>query len=176
MANMIGTGVFTSLGFQLVDIDSGFVLLSLWAIGGNVAFCGALSYAELGAALPRSGDEYHFLSEILHPSLGFVSGWVSASVGFAAPVALAAMTFSAYLSSSVPVLDTAWTEKGLAVALVAIMAIAHASNRHRSSRTQQMFTGVKVVVILAFCFGALLLVDESMLLAVSHEPSAPIYP
>ncbi len=160
MANMIGTGVFTSLGFQLVDIDSGFVLLTLWAIGGVVAFCGALSYAELGAALPRSGGEYHFLSEILHPSLGFVSGWVSASVGFAAPVALAAMTFSAYLSSSLPILDTPWAEKGLAVALVAIMAIAHASNRQRSSRTQQMFTGVKVIVILAFCLGALVLVDE----------------
>ena len=44
---MIGTGVFTSLGFQLLDIRSGFVLLTLWAIGGLIALCGAMTYAEL---------------------------------------------------------------------------------------------------------------------------------
>ncbi|MEM8549075.1 MAG: amino acid permease, partial [Pseudomonadota bacterium] len=52
IANMVGTGVFTSLGFQLVDIESGFVLLMLWAVGGVTAYCGAMCYAELGAALP----------------------------------------------------------------------------------------------------------------------------
>ena len=88
VANMIGTGVFTSLGFQLLDIRSGFALLSLWAIGGLIAVCGAMTYAELGAALPRSGGEYNFLSRIYHPSAGFVSGWVSSTVGFAGPTAL----------------------------------------------------------------------------------------
>ncbi|MEO0472169.1 MAG: amino acid permease, partial [Bacteroidota bacterium] len=59
IANMIGTGVFTSLGFQLTDLKSVFALLMLWVIGGITAFCGAVSYAELGAMLPRSGGEYH---------------------------------------------------------------------------------------------------------------------
>ena len=95
IANMVGTGVFTSLGFQLLEIDSGFVLLLLWAVGGIVALCGALTYAELGAALPRSGGEYNFLTHIYHPAAGFVSGWVSATIGFAGPTALAAMTFAA---------------------------------------------------------------------------------
>ena len=66
IANMIGTGVFTSLGFQLLDIRSGFVLLMLWAVGGLTAVCGAMTYAELGAAMPRSGGEYNFLSRIYH--------------------------------------------------------------------------------------------------------------
>jgi len=79
IANMIGTGVFTSLGFQLLDIRSGFALLMLWAVGGLVALCGAMTYAELGAAMPRSGGEYNFLTRIYHPSIGFVSGWVSAT-------------------------------------------------------------------------------------------------
>ena len=70
---MIGTGVFTSLGFQLVDIQSAPVIMMLWVIGGLSALCGALSYAELGAALPRSGGEYHFLTEIYHPCAGFIS-------------------------------------------------------------------------------------------------------
>jgi APA family basic amino acid/polyamine antiporter len=64
IANMIGTGVFTSLGFQLLDIRSGFVILLLWTLGGVAALCGAMTYAELGAALPRSGGEYNFLSRI----------------------------------------------------------------------------------------------------------------
>ena len=87
VANMIGTGVFTSLGFQLVDIQSTLPLMLLWVVGGIAAFCGALTYAELGAAIPRSGGEYTFLSRIYHPGAGFVSGWISATIGFAAPTA-----------------------------------------------------------------------------------------
>jgi hypothetical protein len=96
IANIIGTGVFTSLGFQLPDIHSGFALLLLWIVGGIVSLCGALCYSELSAALPRSGGEYHFLSRIYHPALGFMAGIISATVGFAAPIALAAMAFGKY--------------------------------------------------------------------------------
>ena len=86
---MIGTGVFTSLGFQAAEIQSGFALLCLWVVGGVFALCGALSYSELGAAMPRSGGEFHYLSKIYHPAIGFLSGWVSVTVGFAAPIAAA---------------------------------------------------------------------------------------
>src|SRR5256885_13746514 len=96
IANIIGTGIFTSLGFQVTDIHSGFPLLMLWIIGGIAALCGALCYGELAAALPRSGGEYNFLAEIYHPAVGFMAGFVSATVGFAAPVALAAMAFGQY--------------------------------------------------------------------------------
>src|ERR1044071_2140719 len=98
IANIIGTGIFTSLGFQLIDIQSGFALLMLWVIGGIAALSGALCYGELSAALPRSGGEYHFLSEIYHPAMGFMAGFVSSTVGFAAPVALAAMAFGKYFT------------------------------------------------------------------------------
>jgi len=98
IANIIGTGIFTSLGFQLLEIHSGFALLMLWVVGGGAALCGALCYGELSAALPRSGGEYHFLSQIYHPALGFMAGFVSATVGFAAPIALAAMAFGKYFN------------------------------------------------------------------------------
>ena len=91
VADMVGVGVFTSLGFQLRDMASGFSLMMLWAVGGVVALCGAVCYAELAAMFPRSSGEYNFLRRIYHPALGFLAGWVSATVGFAAPVALAAM-------------------------------------------------------------------------------------
>src|ERR1039457_3188673 len=102
VADMVGVGVFTSLGFQVTDITSGFSLLLLWVVGGIVAICGAFCYAELAAMLPRSSGEYNFLRRIYHPAFGFVAGWLSATVGFAAPIALAAMAFSKYLTSSAP--------------------------------------------------------------------------
>ena len=105
IANMIGTGIFTSLGFQVGDLPSGFAIIALWSVGGICAMCGALSYAELAAALPRSGGEYHFLREIYHPSLGFLAGWISATVGFSAPVAIAAMPFGTYLAEIFPAIN-----------------------------------------------------------------------
>src|SRR5438132_1498127 len=99
---MIGTGVFTSLGFQLLDLRPGFPIILLWLTGGVFALCGALSYAELAAALPRSGGEYHFLSRIYHPALGFMAGVTSATVGFAAPTAISAMAFGKYLAGVFP--------------------------------------------------------------------------
>ena len=155
IANMVGTGVFTSLGFQLLEIDSGFVLLLLWAVGGIIALCGAMTYAELGAALPRSGGEYNFLTHIYHPAAGFVSGWVSATIGFAGPTALAAMTFAAYAASTFGFDQDELLKKLVAVALVIALAAAHARNHRTSSGTQVAFTIVKVVVIAAFCLGVI---------------------
>src|SRR6185369_2201284 len=102
VADMIGTGVFTSLGFQVAGIPSGFSLLLLWVVGGVVALCGAFSYGELAAMFPRSSGEYNFLRRAWHPALGVMAGWLSATVGFAAPVALAAMAFGQYGKAIVP--------------------------------------------------------------------------
>jgi APA family basic amino acid/polyamine antiporter len=160
IANMIGTGVFTSLGFQLLDIRSGFPLLLLWAIGGIIAVSGAMTYAELGAAMPRSGGEYNFLSRIYHPAAGFVSGWVSATIGFAGPTALAAITFAAYATSIVPGESSVWLQKALAVGLVVALTVVHSSNRRSSGGLQVVFTILKVGVILGFCLAALVIVDQ----------------
>src|SRR5215207_2620312 len=102
VADMVGVGVFTSLGFQVKDIPSGFSLLLLWVVGGGVALCGVFAYSELGAMFPRSSGEYNFLTRSYHPAFGFLAGWVSATVGFAAPVALAAMAFGQYAQSVFP--------------------------------------------------------------------------
>ncbi len=147
VANMIGTGVFTSLGFQLLEIQSGFVILMLWAVGGVAALCGALCYAELGAALPRSGGEYNFLGRIFHPGVGFVSGWISATIGFAAPTALAAITFGTYLSSVFPSLSPV----PCATLLVIGLTFVHMSTRRGSGGVQRWFTGLKVAFIAVFC-------------------------
>ncbi|MDA9109363.1 amino acid permease [Woeseiaceae bacterium] len=169
IANMIGTGVFTSLGFQLLDIQSGFTILLLWVLGGVIALCGSMTYAELGAALPRSGGEYNFLSKIYHPCAGFISGWVSATIGFAAPIALTAITFSAYLMSLFPELDAPWVRQCIACGLVLSLAITHSSNRRNSGRLQVIFTILKVAIIILFCLSALMLSDDIQ--PISFKPS-----
>ncbi|HEY2142876.1 MAG TPA: amino acid permease [Candidatus Udaeobacter sp.] len=145
IANIIGTGIFTSLGFQLADIQSGFPLLMLWIIGGIAALCGALCYGELSAALPRSGGEYHFLSQIYHPALGFMAGFVSATVGFAAPIALAAMAFGKYLQG---VLDFG-SSLFLSFAVVWLVALFHLKNLRVGSAFQNLSTLIKLFLVAA---------------------------
>src|SRR5258705_11879209 len=103
VADMVGVRVFTSLGFQVKDIPSGFSILLLWAVGGIVALCGVFSYSELGAMFPRSSGEYNFLGRAFHPAFGFVAGRGSATAGFAAPVCLVALAFGEYGKSVLPV-------------------------------------------------------------------------
>ncbi|WP_133274120.1 amino acid permease [Hymenobacter radiodurans] len=146
VANMVGTGVFTTLGLQLLDIQSGFVVLMLWVVGGLIALCGAWCYAELAAAMPRSGGEYHYLSQIYHPAVGFLSGWVSATVGFAAPTALGAMALSSYATNVWPALNPLWLSVTAVLALTAI----HATSSRAGSYLQVIITAVKVIVLLAF--------------------------
>lgn len=160
VANMIGTGVFTSLGFQLLDISSPFAILMLWIIGGVAALCGALSYAELGTRLPRSGGEYNFLGEVYHPAAGFVSGWVSATIGFAAPIAAVAIAFSKYMAAVLPGDVTPMMQTAMAVGLVLIMGNLHARSRRVSGSSQTAFTAIKVALIIGFIAAGLFLVPD----------------
>ena len=145
IANIIGTGIFTSLGFQLNDIQSGFPLVMLWVIGGIAALCGALCYGELAAALPRSGGEYHFLSKIYHPALGFMAGFVSATVGFAAPIALAAMAFGHYFNGVFGV----GSPVVLSFVIVWIVTVFHLRNLKVGSAFQNVSTLVKLLLVCA---------------------------
>jgi len=143
IANMIGTGVFTSLGFQLLAISSTTTILFLWLLGGICALCGALCYAELGSRHPASGGEYHFLTELIHPYAGFVSGVVSATVGFAAPIALAALTFGNYLQAAGMPLNPQWS----ATALIVLLVTIHTRTHTESSAGQYYFTALKIILI-----------------------------
>jgi APA family basic amino acid/polyamine antiporter len=146
VADMVGVGVFTSLGFQVQGIPSGFSLLLLWVVGGAVALCGVFSYAELSAMFPRSSGEYNFLRQAYHPALGVMAGWLSATVGFAAPVALAAMAFGEYGKAIVPDAPPVW----LGVCVVWIVSLVGLLGIHHSSRFQMVWTILKVALILAF--------------------------
>jgi len=146
IANMIGTGVFTSLGFQVAGMSSIFSILFLWVLGGIIALCGALTYGEIGSAFPESGGEYNYLSKLYHPALGFLSGWVSVTVGFAAPIAAAAVALSKYVTKIYPQVDSLI----LSCSVIMVITVIHSINLKAGGVFQRGFTWVKIICIVMF--------------------------
>lgn len=156
IANMVGTGVFTTLGFQLQAIENTWSIILLWGLGGVISLFGAFTYAEIGTRLPRSGGEYHFLSEIYHPFVGYLSGWVSFTVGFSAPIAIAAMGMGAYLNKLLPVPSAL-----IAIIVIVLTSLIHSFSLRYSSRFQNAFTLFKVILIVVLIISGFVFVPES---------------
>lgn len=159
ISSMIGTGVFTSLGFQLVDIQSIFPLLMLWVIGGVIALFGAISYSELAAALPRSGGEYHLLSRVIHPAVGFAGGFVSATVGFSAPAVLAAMALGKYLSAVFIELDPTM----IAFFVIIFFTLLHSFSIKYGTIIQDTTTAIKIGLIIIFIIAGFSISDPQQI-------------
>ncbi len=172
IANMIGVGVFTSLGFQVTSITSGFALLALWVVGGVFALCGALCYSELASVMPRSGGEYYYLSRIYHPIVGFLSGWVSVTVGFAAPIAAAAIALGQYFSNVVPGIN----HQVIAVVAVIGISLIHMRNIRVGSYFQDISTILKLSLILVLiACGFTISHPQSLSFLPSSEALAEIF-
>jgi basic amino acid/polyamine antiporter, APA family len=159
VANMVGTGVFTSLGFQVAGINSDLALLGLWVIGGIVSLCGALSYSELAVALPRSGGEYHYLSRIYHPSVGFLAGWISAVVGFPAPIALAGIAFGEYFKVFLPGVPPV----AVSLTVIWIITLVHLLGVHVEEMFQNVSTFLKLGLILVLILAGLMIANPQHL-------------
>jgi APA family basic amino acid/polyamine antiporter len=165
VADMVGVGVFTSLGFQVIDIPSGFSLMLLWIVGGIVAICGAFCYAELATMFPRSSGEYNFLRRIYHPAFGFVAGWLSATVGFAAPIALAAMAFGIYFKSIIPGAPPLL----LGFGVTWLAALVHLGGVRFGGAYHNIWTALKLALIVVFIVAGFALGDVQ---SISFAPSA----
>jgi len=157
IANMIGAGIFTTSGLLMMDLKKPLLMLSLWIVGGVIALCGALSYGELGAAIPRAGGEYAFLSRLFHPVFGFLSGWVSFFAGFSAPIAASAIGFSEYLTRAFPGLlglglfhgpsEAAALKRFYSILVIMIFTLIHARGIKVGARVQNFLTVLKVALI-----------------------------
>ncbi len=167
IANMIGTGVFTSIGFQVIDLQSVFAVLLLWVLGGVMALCGALAYGEIGAAFPNSGGEYVYLSKLYHPMLGFLSGWVSATVGFSAPIALAAMALGQYVNGVYP--ETNGTL--LAIGVVCLITLIHSYDLRFGAAFQRISTSIKLVFVVLFIIAGFMCVPSHTISIAPNEHS-----
>lgn len=168
IANMIGAGIFTTSGLLMQDLNNPLIMIALWIVGGIIALCGALSYGELGAAIPRAGGEYAFLSKLYHPSFGFLSGWVSFVVGFSAPIAASSIGFTEYFTTTFPqfigwgnslgISDPTIIKKFLSILVIVIFTGIHLRGIEFGTRVQNYLTLLKVglvvgLIVIGFSFG-----------------------
>ncbi|MDR0796375.1 MAG: amino acid permease [Tannerella sp.] len=150
VANVIGAGIFTTTGYLMGYLGSAWIMLFLWVIGGLIAFCGALSYGELGANYPEAGGEYTFISKLFHPLPGFLSGWLSLIVGFSAPIAASAIGFSKYFIWAFPqiqVINPDVLSKILAILIILTFTCIHYRGIILGAKIQNCLTILKVVLV-----------------------------
>lgn len=156
IANMIGAGIFTTSGLLMRDLQHPFLMIFLWIAGALIALCGALCYGELGAAMPDAGGEYIFLSRLFHPSLGFLSGWISFFVGFSAPIAASALGVGEYMTRAFPGLvgsgNPQLTVKIIAVLVILAFSIVHLRGINFSAIVQNYLTIIKVALVAVLVF------------------------
>ncbi len=164
VANMVGTGIFTTSGFLVRDLNSPLATLFAWLVGGAFALCGALSYAELATFMPRNGGEYQLLSRIYHPCVGFVAGCISLLVGFSAPIAASALAFGKYVNVLIPSLPVT----PAALLLVVVASAMHATHVAFGSHAQNFLSAAKVLLILMFIIGGFALGDFRYLIRESQ--------
>ena len=159
-SNMIGTGIFTTTGFLAGDLGDPLLVITIWGVGAMIALAGALCYSELGVNFPSSGGEYVYLTEAYGPTWGFMDGWVSFFAGFSAPVALAALAFSEYLSYVFPALKSTNTmsvgplEIGpaqlAASALILVFTVLNFFGIQLVSSVQNVLSALKLAVLAGF--------------------------
>ncbi|MCB9666602.1 MAG: amino acid permease [Myxococcales bacterium] len=136
VASMVGTGIFTTTGLLARDLSSGWLILLTWLIGGGLALCGGLAYAELCARYPRNGGEYWLLGRVYHPALGFIAGIVSIFVGFAATIAVSAAAFAKYAERIFPEIPHVIMALGLVIGVTMV----HSLKTARASVFQDLAT------------------------------------
>jgi APA family basic amino acid/polyamine antiporter len=169
VSSMVGAGVLTTPGYCLLAVPSHRLQIMLWAVGGLMALCGALTLAELSAAIPRSGGEYAILLEAYGPRWAFLSGWISLFLGFAAPIAAVASASATYLTT--PLGDVGWfaTRALGSVAILAFSAIHIAGPRH-TSRVQTVVTVLQIALLSAIVCAAFV-VGRGRWENLDHGPS-----
>jgi APA family basic amino acid/polyamine antiporter len=163
VGSMIGAGILTTSGLILRDTGNPTALLALWVVGGILAICGAVTVAELATKLPRSGGDYVFVREAFGRGAGFVSGWATFTLGFAAPTAVIAILSLKYLTAPYADLSTAylptWAADNIvpigASLLILMIGFTHTRGHSHSSWMQITATAVTAAVLLLLAFGGI---------------------
>jgi APA family basic amino acid/polyamine antiporter len=146
VASMVGVGILTMSGFTVAYTGSNALMLGLWVVGGLVALCGALTIAELAAALPKTGGDYVYLREAYGAPVAFLSGWLSFFIGFAGPIAASASFSATYLTAPLGLHEPTgwWVRHVIATVAILVFTLIHVGGRRGSAGVQVAITIVKV--------------------------------
>ena len=148
---IIGSGIFMVPAAVAMFTGSASLFFMVWIAGGIVSLFGALTVAELGAAMPRAGGQYVYLSEAYGPVWGYLYGWSAIAVINTASIAAVGVAFSEYLRFFFPITDI--SIKGIAVATIVLLTIINILDVKSGARFQNLFTISKLGAI----FGIIIL-------------------
>jgi basic amino acid/polyamine antiporter, APA family len=169
VATTVGAGVFVTTGFMAQTMGPVPILLA-WLAGSAIALAGARAYAAVAELVPRSGGEYRYLSDLLHPSVGYLAGWASLLVGFSAPIAVDAYAAASYAGTLLPVRDP----RLLATVLIAALTILHAIGQRSSRWTQDLLALAKAALLIGFVAVGLALGSNAWPAWTPPQPGAPL--
>lgn len=155
-ANAIGTGIYTTTGYALRDLQSPWWVLALWGLGGVYSLLGVYSYSLLHRFFPGSGGEYHFLSKGLHHYLGVIAGFVTIIMGFTVPLAAAAMACAAY---GLRAISVEISQPVMAFVVMTFVCLIHWLSLRRGMRWHDGFVYLKLFLFLLLTVMAYVLAD-----------------
>src|SRR6186997_649151 len=99
---VVGAGIFATPSLVAGNSNSATTVMLAWALGGVISIAGALAYAELSAAYPHAGGDYHFLTRAFGPRVAFLFGWARITVIQTGSIAFLAFVFGDYASGVIP--------------------------------------------------------------------------
>ncbi|MDP6090033.1 MAG: amino acid permease [Candidatus Marinimicrobia bacterium] len=143
---IIGSGIFMVPATIALLTGSTSLILAVWVFGGLISLFGALSVAELGAAMPRAGGQFVYLNEAYGPAWGYLYGWSCVAVINTASIAAVGVAFSEYLGFFFPL--STMGIKSVAILSVILLTIINILDVKSGAKAQNIFTLLKIGAIL----------------------------
>nr|XP_045010544.1 asc-type amino acid transporter 1 isoform X4 [Jaculus jaculus] len=149
IGNIIGSGIFISPKGVLEHSGSVGLALFVWVLGGGVTALGSLCYAELGVAIPKSGGDYAYVTEIFGGLAGFLLLWSAVLIMYPTSLAVISMTFSNYVLQPVfpNCIPPATASHVLSMACLMLLTWVNGSSVRWATRIQDVFTGGKLLAL-----------------------------
>jgi APA family basic amino acid/polyamine antiporter len=171
VGTIIGSGIFLVPTEIARAVHTPGWILAVWAIGGFFTLLGALSLAELGAAMPQAGGIYTFIGRAFGPLMGFLCGWMLFTVATSGSIATLAVAFPIYLGGFVPLTPT--TSKVVSLAAIAILTWINILGVKNGARVQNVLTVLKVGGLVAMVIVIFLLPAPAHAAPVAAPPLPP---
>lgn len=158
IGTIIGSGIFLVPAEIARAVHTPGWMLGIWVIGGVLTMLGALSLAELGAAMPEAGGIYTFIGRAFGPLLGFLCGWMMFTVITSGSIATLGAAFPIYLGAFVPLTPT--TTKLVSIVAIAIMTWINIIGVKNGARLGNVLTVLKVGGLVAMVLAVFLLPEQ----------------
>ncbi|KAL3860500.1 hypothetical protein ACJMK2_010620 [Sinanodonta woodiana] len=148
VGSIIGSGIFISPKGVLRETQSVGLSMVVWAAGGVLSLLGALTYAELGTLIPKSGAEYPYLLEAMHPIVAYLFAWTKVIVIQPSSLAIVCLTFAEYVATFMDYCGSPQSPIKLIAALVILtICIINCYDTSLASSVQVIFTGAKLLAL-----------------------------